>query len=318
MKKFFLAGAAFLLFAASLGCQMFSGFTDDEVSGAAEEAAGFFRGDSVNTEARASAEAAGEQSSNDALAEGIAAIVAGDATEYAVYIDYPQEGNSEYVYNSHAMRSASMIKVFILGAAMEKVRAGELSLSQSLILRDCDKVGGAGVLGGYASGTELTLSEVLSLMITESDNTATNMVIDLLGMAAINAYIQQNGYGDTLLQRKMMDGAAIAEGRENYTSAADLGHFFQRVYHHVCVGAGEDEIMLSYLRGQKDTECFPAALPSAVIAHKTGELVGLYDDGGIIYTGTRDVILVVMTENYSGRDRAIGTIREIARYAAAY
>lgn len=318
MKRIFLAGALCLLLAVSLGCGGLPGFSADEAPKTATNAAGALPGAPVKTAAGAWAEAAGEPLPDETLAEGIAAIVDGDATEYAVYIEYPQEGRAAYVYNSHAMRSASMIKVFLLGAAMEKVRAGKLSLGQTLVLQESDKVGGAGILGGYASGTELPLAEVLSLMITESDNTATNMVIDLLGMTEINAYIEKNGYGDTILQRKMMDVAAIAEGRENYTSAADLGRFFRRLYLHDCVGPEEDEIMLSYLRGQTDTECFPAALPEAVIAHKTGELVGLYDDGGIIYTGVRDIILVVLTENYSGRERAIRTIQEIARYVAAH
>ena len=101
----------------------------------------------------------------------------------------------------------------------------------------------------------------------------------------------------------------------NYTSVSDLGRFFRRLYDHVCVSTELDERMLDYLKGQTDTECFPAALPYAVIAHKTGELVGLYDDGGIIYADGHDVILVVMTENYSGRERAIHTIRRMAQCA---
>ena len=57
--------------------------------------------------------------------------------------------------------------------------------------------------------------------------------------------------------------------------------------------------MLEFLIGQTDTECFSAALLGTVIAHKTGALSGLYDDGGIIYQENKDVILVIMTENYS-------------------
>lgn len=256
-----------------------------------------------------------EQRSNEALGEAVEALSRADSTRYSVYADYPQENRQPYIYQSESMRSASMIKVFILGTAMEQVRDGRLSLAQTLTLRAADKVGGAGVLSGYADGSELSLDTVLRLMITESDNTATNMMIDLLGMEEVNAYIARNGYTDTILQRKMMDTQAVAEGRENYTSVSDLGRFFRRLYDHVCVSTELDERMLDYLKGQTDTECFPAALPYAVIAHKTGELVGLYDDGGIIYADGHDVILVVMTENYSGRERAIHTIRRMAQCA---
>ena len=113
-----------------------------------------------------------------------------------------------------------------------------------------------------------------------------------------------------------MDFAAVNAGLENYTSVTDLGNIFQKIYNHECVGYKEDEIMLSYLKGQTDKECFPTALPGAVIAHKTGELGGLYDDGGIIYMNGRDIILVIMTENYSSRYRAIELMKTMAKTVA--
>ena len=199
---------------------------------------------------------------------------------------------------------------------MERVRQGALSLDQTLTLHSSDKVGGAGVIAGFASGTELSLDTVLRYMITESDNTATNMVIDLLGMDAINAYIQRNGYHDTILQRKMMDFAAVDAGLENYTSAVDLGHFFVKLYNRSCVSPELDDVMLDYLAGQTDTECFPAALPGVMIAHKTGELAQLYDDGGIIYQEGRPFIMVGMTENYSSRSMAISTLQQMLLVAS--
>lgn len=259
-----------------------------------------------------------EASANGALAERIEALSNTDSTHYALYAAYPQENRAPYVYQSSSMRSASMIKVFLLADAMEKVRDGQLSLDMDITLNEWDKVGGAGVLGGYASGSVLSLDTVLRLMITESDNTATNLVIDLLGMDDINAYIRRNGYYDTVLARKMMDFAAVSAGRDNYTSVVDLGNIFNRLYRHECVGYEQDEIMLSYLKAQTDTECFPAALPGAVIAHKTGELGGLYDDGGIIYMEGRDLVLVIMTEDYSSRYRAIEIMKAMAQAAAWY
>ena len=236
-----------------------------------------------------------------------------DGTEYAVYLAYPQKSSSPYIYNSQSMRSASMIKVFILAAVMEKANNGELSIDEGIVLKSSDKVGGAGILAGYASGTELSLREIMRLMITESDNTATNMVIDRIGMSAINDYIARNGYSDTILQRKMMDFDAVNAGLENYSSVRDLGTIFLKLYQHNCVSWDYDEIMLDFLKGQTDTDCFPAALPGKVIAHKTGALVGLYDDGGIIYNEGNDTILVIMTENYSGEYTTIEHMKAFAR-----
>lgn len=251
--------------------------------------------------------------SNDILNEKIVALSNTDSTRYSLFAAYPKENRSHYIYQSEQMRSASMIKVFLLANAMELVRDGQFTLDMGITLKSSDKVGGAGILCGYASGTVLPLDTILRLMITESDNTATNIVIDLLGKENFNDYLQRNGYNDTILNRKMMDFGAVNAGWDNYTSVTDLGNIFLKIYNHECVGYDEDEIMLSYLKGQTDTECFPAALPNAIIAHKTGELGGLYDDGGIIYVNNRDVILVIMTEHYSSRYRAIELMKEMAK-----
>ena len=239
-----------------------------------------------------------------------------DGTEYAVYLAYPQQSPEPYLYNSKSMRSASMIKVFILATVMEQAKNGYIDIDETVTLRSSDKVGGAGILAGYPSGSQFSLREIMKLMITESDNTATNIVIDRIGMSAINSYIAQNGYADTVLQRKMMDMDAVCAGRENYSSVRDLGEIFLRIYRHECVRRDYDEIMLDFLKGQTDKDCFPAALPGAVIAHKTGALAGLYDDGGIIYSGEKDTILVIMTENCTGEDTVIGRMKEFARTVA--
>ena len=236
-----------------------------------------------------------------------------DGTEYSVYLAYPQQTDETYIYNSQKWRSASMIKVFILATAMEKVNDGELDLDEKITLSASDKVGGAGILAGYQTGSQIPFREILKLMITVSDNTATNIAIDKIGMNAINSYIKRNGYNDTVLQRKMMDMDAINAGRENYSSVKDLGDFFLQLYKRQCVNAKYDEIMLGFLKAQTDTDCFPAALPNNVIAHKTGLLTGLYDDGGIIYNPGNDVILVIMTENYTCRHSAGEHMKAFAR-----
>lgn len=218
------------------------------------------------------------------------------------------------IHEDVPMRSASMIKVFILGYAMERVKEGTLDLQESVMLRKWNKVGGSGVLSGYPDGTELSILDLLRLMITESDNTATNIMIDRLDMEKINRYIEEKGYSDTILQRKMMDFEAAANGRENYTSARDLGAFFARLYYHQCVSPYYDELMVEILKAQSDDEAFPTALPEAMVAHKTGELIGAYHDGGIVYDGDRDCILVILTDDYNNRNEVIGAIQKTARY----
>lgn len=236
-----------------------------------------------------------------------------DGSDYAVYIAYPQKSQTPYIFSSTSQkfRSASMIKVFILATAMEIVKDGNLSLNQPMTITAHNKVGGAGILVGYPTGTQLSMHEVLTYMITESDNTATNMMIDLLGMDTINDYIKANGYNDTVLQRKMMD----FNGRENYTSAKDLGTFFLKLHNNQVVNPAYDQIMIDILLGQHDTECLNTACPDKRIAHKTGALAGNFSDGGIIYGGKNgDTILIMMGENITGEKTVIGRMKKFANY----
>ena len=234
-----------------------------------------------------------------------------DGSDYAVYIAFPQKSQTPYIYNSKKMRSASMIKVFILATAMELVKDGNLSLDQQMTIEAHNKVGGAGILAGYATGTRLTMREVLRNMIIHSDNTATNMMIDLLGMSTVNEYLQMKGYTDTILQRKMMD----FNGKENYTSARDLGNFFLHLYNLQEVGTAYDQLMLEILKDQTDTECLNTACPDKIIAHKTGALSGLFDDGGIIFGGKNgDTVLIMLTENFTGEKIVIGRMKKFAQH----
>lgn len=249
-----------------------------------------------------------------AARDSIMETIGGDSASYSVYLWYAGDGEP-LIINDTVRRSASMIKVFIMACAMDEARQGHLALDATLTLKSSDKVGGAGILAGFPTGRELSIQRLIELMITESDNTATNILIDYLGRDKINAYIAAQGYSDTRLQRKMMDSAAVAAGRENLTTVRDLGEFFRRLYQRECV-AGYDEQMIAVLLGQTDTECLPAALPGASIAHKTGELDGLYDDGGIVYSAYGDFVLVILDDDVA-RYAAIRKLRAIAGMAAS-
>lgn len=238
-----------------------------------------------------------------------------DGTDYAVYLAFPQKSSEAFIHNSHKMRSASMIKVFIMAATMEKVKNGEVSLDEPLILEEFNMVDGAGILVGEAPGTSFKLRDVMELMITYSDNTATNMIIDRIGGEEINKYAESHGYTDTFLGRKMMYHVALAGNGENYSSVRDLGLFFMRLYNNECVGELYDKIMIDILLKQTDTECFPAALPGKKIAHKTGALDDVYDDGGIIYSKNGDAVLVIMDENFTGGEYV--TIQHMKAFARA-
>lgn len=234
--------------------------------------------------------------------------------EYAVYFLQANAEQQPFLYNSKSMQSASMIKLFILAKAMQDIHDGRLSYEAQVPVREADLVDGAGILNIYHVGETRSIGNLLNIMITESDNTATNILIDQLGgMNTINAYIQKHGYADTILQHKMM----IANGGlVNLTSVKDVGTLLFRIYRRECVGEKEDSLMEDMLLGQKDRECFPTALGDWKIAHKTGEITGSYHDGGILHRDGEDLILVLMSTNWRDRADAMMRLRQAAQYFA--
>lgn len=212
------------------------------------------------------------------------------------FIDLTTE--QELTHRSHAMPSASMIKMFIMAKVMQDIQDGKLSLDTRLTMYAEDKVGGAGTLQGCASGSSFSIDTLLHKMIIESDNTATNMLIDRIGMDAVNTYIRQNGYHDTVLQRKMMDLASLSAGKDNFTSTRDLAKLFHHIYRQTCVSPQYDAQMIDILLQQEDTDKIPLYLPpNTKVAHKTGEINCVLNDGGIIYGSQNDFILVLMSED---------------------
>ena len=248
----------------------------------------------------------------DVLAR-IRGILGEEDASFSVYVLRPSEEKEPIVDQSRPLPPASMIKLFVMAKAMQDVKDGKATLDDAIVLRERDMVGGAGVLVEYADGTRIPLRKVIEFMITESDNTATNLLINRIGMDEINRYLKENGYTDTIMKHKMM---LSPKGRRqsNLSSAKDIGLLLSRIYRGECVGDPYDTLMIGFLALQKDDECFPKALPSWRIAHKTGEVDGLYDDGGIFYGKEGRFILVIMNEEYSGRSIAIQKMQEIARY----
>lgn len=101
------------------------------------------------------------------------------------------------------------------------------------------------------------------------------------------------------------------------TSVNDLGRYFTRLWRQEDMSPASRAFMLDCLFGQTDTECFPAAFPDARIAHKTGELDGLYDDGGIILRHDEPLILCIMDDDIFSRYLTIRTMKEVAKTIGA-
>ena len=251
-------------------------------------------------------------SDRDTLQDMINFALGEESPKFAVYLFRPDMESQPFIFQSRPMRPASMIKMFVLAKIMQDAKDGKLSLDELITITADNIVGGAGSIAGEGANARVPLRKAAELMIIESDNTATNILIDRVGMDNINQYLQANGYTDTIVNHKMM----LQKGNTNLSSAADLGKLFTKIYNHSCVDEYYDQLMISYLLKQQDRDCFPAALPYWNIAHKTGEVDNLYDDGGIFYGAKGDFILVIMNDNFDSRSETIEKMKRIASQIA--
>jgi beta-lactamase class A len=191
--------------------------------------------------------------------------------------------------------AASTIKVPILAAALDEVDAGRLDLAQPHAIPP-QRTGGSGVLQALPYLHTLTLADLLTLMIIVSDNTATNVVIDLIGVERVNQLCADAGLNGTVLRRKMMDADAVRLGLENTTTAHDQATLLGAIAWRNLLPAPLRAFALQALERQQFNDGLPSLLPEEVIvAHKTGELPGVRHDVGVI-TGTngRQAVVAVL------------------------
>lgn len=211
--------------------------------------------------------------------------------------------------------SASIIKLSIMSELFNKINDGIYSLDDEIEIKEEMKTGGDGILKELNCGNKFTLKEICTLMIIVSDNTATNILIDLLGMDNINSAIAKLGLKKTRLQRKMMDSQAAKEGRNNFTTADDFFRILELIYKGENVNEAYSIMMLDILKRQQVRGRLDLYLPEeVVIAHKTGDLDNLEHDGGIVYLPGGEYIICVLTNevktNKEGRE-IIGKISKM-------
>ena len=189
-------------------------------------------------------------------------------------------------------KSASLIKTPIMLCALEEVEKGEMTLDTVIPVQPCHCVGDEEPV--IQNGTDVPLSVLLEYMITYSNNSATNVLIDLLGMDKVNDFSRRIGLNDTILRRHMLDYESARQGRENRTSAADMLKLYTMLYKGEVLTPFICETALPILLRQHDKELLMFANVEQKAAHKTGGLADIAHDAGILYGENRDLIFAAL------------------------
>lgn len=203
------------------------------------------------------------------------------------------------------MASASLIKVPVMLALLEDVRAGKRRLNDVIRVESGCLLEDSEPFDRGARGA--TLEELLTWMIIVSDNTSTNALIDGIGMEKINAWCAGAGLRDTVLMRKMLDFGAIERGMNNYTSARDQFILFNNLTENKILTPGLCATALRIFKKQRSGDMLLRYIwEDAEVAHKTGGLDYLCHDAGIFFLPGVAYFLAVLLQ---GSDRINGDRR---------
>ncbi len=207
----------------------------------------------------------------------------------------------------------SAIKIPILMEVYKQAAEGKVKLTDLLSVAKQHQVGGSGVLKELGDGTSrLSIGDLAVLMILVSDNTATNMLIDLVGTENINQTMTSLGLSQTKIQRAMMDTAARGRGDENLSTPAEAARIMETLYQGEFIDRVACDDMLAILKKPKRGG-INAGLPVDVpVAFKPGGIPGVSTEWAIVYLKERPYVVVVM-ENYELNDEATEAMKEISR-----
>ena len=206
---------------------------------------------------------------------------------------------------SKSYPAASIIKLPILAVSFKAIAQKQMFLADQVKIQKRDIVGGSGILKAMKMPQELTLKELLKLMIAKSDNSATNKIIKLLGFDYINESFKEFGLSETSLSRKIMDFSLRRKGFENYTSSYDIAYLLNKVYRQTLVDKELSIIALDFLTSQKVKDRIPRYLPKeTVVAHKTGLERGVVHDAGIVFGPKGNYIICVFVKDFSSYETA--------------
>ena len=233
-----------------------------------------------------------------------------------VLVDLTTKDRVSSRLESQAFPTASTIKLAILYELLKQSDEGKIVLDKPAVLDRSQIVGGSGVLQ-HLGAPMLSLTDHAALMIIISDNTATNVVIDAVGMDNVTARMKSMGLGDVLLRRKMMDSAAVQRGDENVASPASLARIAEILWRGDGLKQESRDAGLGILYQVNGS--IRSAVPARVrVASKTGTLDGVRAEAAVVELKERPFALAVMTTYLridSEGQRAIG---EVADAAFAY
>jgi beta-lactamase class A len=239
-----------------------------------------------------------------------------DAVVGVAIVDLADPQRSFYLNADAVYPTASTIKIAVLAELYRQNERGSgAKLGDLYTVNARDGVGTEGILQSMSAGvSRITNRDLALLMVSLSDNSATNVLIDRVGMDNVNGWLAQLGLEHTRLRRHMLDVKAAQEGRENTSTPRELVTMLQALHSGRVFDKKTTDDFFKMLSTEKSSY-IPRLLPAdLMIANKPGNLDGVRNDAGIVLIPGRPFAIAVMT-TFSRDD--IAAEQSIARIAQA-
>ena len=235
------------------------------------------------------------------------------------------DGHTFLLHGDDVFPQASSIKIAVLAELYDQEQRGRRGqtgvarLTDLYTMSSADLVPDSSIMGGLTPGvSRLTNRDLAMMMVAVSDNSATNVLIDRIGMANVERMLTSVGLRNTHLERKMMDIAAARQGRENVSTPREMMTLLDAVYGNKLFDKELTADFFKVLSTPKDSS-IPKLLPGdVIIANKPGELEAVRNDSGIVFLPNRPFILCVMTTYLRDERSGQRAISDIALAAYQY
>jgi len=219
-------------------------------------------------------------------------------------------GESVTLNGDKRVKTASTIKVAVMAEAFFQIKEGKLHLSDPIVLKAEERVKGSGILQDLQGGLQLTLEDAITLMIVESDNTATNLVLDRVGVSEVNKRMASLGLPNTKVFKKVfvpLDRPLTDEEKEfglGSTTPNEMLRLLEMIDGHKIVDAASCDRMIAIMKKQRDLNSMQRYLlsePKVTIASKSGALDDMRADVGLVYTQSGTIEIAVYAYNIKDR-----------------
>jgi beta-lactamase class A len=223
----------------------------------------------------------------------------------AIAIKHLDTGEYYYLNADEPMPTASLIKLAVMVEAYQQAAEGKVKLSDPVILRKGDMVPGSGILTyHFSDGASFPLRDAVRLMIVFSDNTATNLVLDKIGIGATAKRMEEWGFPNTKIHSKSFrrDTSVFPERSKKFglgsTTAREMVQLLEKLQQGKVVSPEASKEMLEHLKHCDDKDKFTRFLSvKIVVAHKTGSVNDARTDAGIVYLGFPVAMCVLTADN---------------------